>query len=161
MIKSGLRKTDLSSEPFLQHQHWCVEETLYPENRGYKIHRFETEQQAIDFINETCVTELKKLPKVSKKFHVPVEMRKLSQSDLDHLKFIYERMSFIHKESQNIDYMKRFRLILCQQQTWITIVPDMLREMKNLAIAVEDTDFNLPQSFYDTIAKAEGRFKND
>ena len=38
-----------------------------------------------------------------------------------------------------------------------TYSPEMLEEMKNAAIIVEDTGVDLPQSFYDVIAKAEGR----
>ena len=38
----------------------------------------------------------------------------------------------------------------------ISAPPDMLREMESLAVALEDTGHEPPQSFYDAIKKARG-----
>ena len=42
--------------------------------------------------------------------------KQLTQEDLLHLKFIYERLRNVHNESPNVDYMVRFRTIIAQSQ---------------------------------------------
>lgn len=55
---TGLKRSDLCT-PYLEPDPrygtkvWCVDESLYPESRGYLQHRFETEKEAIDFIEGT------------------------------------------------------------------------------------------------------------
>ena len=41
------------------------------------------------------------------------------QKDLDHLKWVYERMQYIHNERIDVDYMLKFKEILQQEQTQI------------------------------------------
>ena len=36
----------------------------------------------------------------------------MSLKELEHLKFIYERLIYVHKEKSNYDYMLRFKEIL-------------------------------------------------
>jgi len=39
----------------------------------------------------------------------------MTKDDLEHLKWMYERMVEVHKEPINVDYMIRFRKILQQE----------------------------------------------
>ena len=41
----------------------------------------------------------------------------MKQNDLDHLKWVYERMQNVYKEDTMVDYMLKFRMILREQQT--------------------------------------------
>ena len=43
------RKVDLSS-PYEENGKWFVDETLYPESRGFIAHPFETKEAALFFI---------------------------------------------------------------------------------------------------------------
>jgi hypothetical protein len=36
----------------------------------------------------------------------------MSQSDINHLKWIYERLIHVHKENPNYDYMLKFKEII-------------------------------------------------
>ncbi len=36
----------------------------------------------------------------------------MNKEDLEHLKWIYERMIYVYKEKTNVDYMIRFKNIL-------------------------------------------------
>jgi hypothetical protein len=36
----------------------------------------------------------------------------MSQSDIDHLKWIYERLIYVHKENPYYDYMLKFKEII-------------------------------------------------
>lgn len=49
-VQRETRKADLSI-PYQDNDcKWCVDETLYPESRGYIPHRFNTEVEANQFI---------------------------------------------------------------------------------------------------------------
>ena len=36
----------------------------------------------------------------------------MSKKDLEHLKWVYERMQYVHKERIDVDYMLKFKEIL-------------------------------------------------
>jgi hypothetical protein len=40
----------------------------------------------------------------------------MSDKDIKHLEWVYERMKFVHNENENLDYMIRFREILASLQ---------------------------------------------
>jgi hypothetical protein len=50
---TGRRKADLSLPYDAADGKWHVEETLYPESRGYIVHDFESKEDAQEFINKT------------------------------------------------------------------------------------------------------------
>ncbi len=52
--KHEIRKADLSVVPYFENQQWCVYEQLYPENRGYIKHSFDTRAEAEKFIEEAA-----------------------------------------------------------------------------------------------------------
>lgn len=53
-------------EPYEYNAEWCVDEALYPESRGYKVHRFTTEAEAKKFIDDNeAAYNAQKLQEVS------------------------------------------------------------------------------------------------
>lgn len=48
-VRRETRKADLSI-PYSEGDQWCVDETLYPESRGYEQHKFPSQLDAEKFI---------------------------------------------------------------------------------------------------------------
>jgi hypothetical protein len=44
--------------------------------------------------------------------HITICISPLKESDINHLEWVYQRLSAIHGENENIDYMKKFREII-------------------------------------------------
>lgn len=48
----------------------------------------------------------------------------LTKNELEHLKWVYERMQYVHKENPQYDYMLKFRHILNKEDVAITEYDD-------------------------------------
>ena len=55
----------------------------------------------------------------------------MKDKDINHLKWVYDRMKFVHNENENYDYMIRFSEIIDSLQKSVIIKPKTLNFIKN------------------------------
>lgn len=46
----------------------------------------------------------------------------MTKDEIKHIKWIYNRLTSVHKENENFDYMKRFKEIIDKQLTLCDVV---------------------------------------
>jgi hypothetical protein len=56
----------------------------------------------------------------------------IRDKDIDHLKWVYERMIYIHKENTNMDYMIRLDEIIKRMESFKAMKDAIMPELKEL-----------------------------